>query len=137
MIGPKASKLTKAETRRLELASRHTLRDRDPWCVMCGAGGELTVDHRLNRSQGGTWDMWNLQRLCGDGTRGCHGWVTGNPASAVAQGFAVPAGRDPRLVPARRREAGGLVWVLYLPGGSVRRLSAAEAAELRAAYGVR
>lgn len=33
-------------------------------CANCGAGGRLTLDHRIPLSRGGTWKRGNLQLLC-------------------------------------------------------------------------
>ena len=55
--------------------------------------------HRRRRSQGGTWSPVNGLLLCGDGTRGCHGWLTAHPAEAAAGGWEVPSWLDPEAVP--------------------------------------
>jgi len=40
--------------------------DRDGWkCVECGAHDNLTVDHIIPLSKGGTDDLANLQTMCG------------------------------------------------------------------------
>lgn len=57
-------------------------------CVRCGRLAE-SVDHKLPRSRGGTHDLFNLQAMCGDGVRGCHGWKEANPQAAVESGFGV------------------------------------------------
>jgi hypothetical protein len=63
--------------------------ERDGWsCVRCGRLAE-SVDHRLPRSRGGGHDLHNLQAMCGDGVRGCHGWKEHNPEAAQAAGFGV------------------------------------------------
>jgi hypothetical protein len=55
-----------------------TVRDRDPACVVCGAGDPLTVQHVIPRGMGGTSipiDPRLAIVLCGSGTTGCHGMV--------------------------------------------------------------
>ena len=69
--------------------SRHNLGPaRDRACVRCGARA-TNWHHRLNRSQGGPDDAFNLVPLCGSGTTGCHGWVTLHPSEAEAVGLHV------------------------------------------------
>jgi hypothetical protein len=63
-----------------------------------------TVHHRKNRSQGGTWAPSNLLHLCGDGTRGCHGWITEHPATSYIRGWSVRGFRDPNEVPVLYRD---------------------------------
>lgn len=63
-----------------------------------------TIHHRKNRSQGGTWAPSNLLHLCGDGTRGCHGWITEHPATSYIRGWAVRGHRNPSEVPVRYRD---------------------------------
>lgn len=67
-------------------------------CERCGRGGE-SDHHRKNRSQGGRWSNENIIRLCGDGTRGCHGWVTQHPSAAAEEGYHVKPWEEPALVP--------------------------------------
>lgn len=69
-------------------------------CERCGRRGE-SVHHRVNRSQGGPWSGSNCVHLCGDGTRGCHGWVGANPLAAAHDGFHVLPKTDPAAVPLR------------------------------------
>ncbi|WP_158170948.1 HNH endonuclease [Rhodococcus sp. JT-3] len=52
-------------------------------------GRAESVHHRKNRSQGGSWAPSNLLHLCGDGVRGCHGWITEHPALSYDNGWAV------------------------------------------------
>lgn len=44
------------------------LRQHRPWCEACGSQNDLTVDHIVPRSLGGTDDIGNLRVLC----RNCH-----------------------------------------------------------------
>lgn len=61
-------------------------------------GRAESVHHRKNRSQGGNWAPSNLLHLCGDGVRGCHGWITENPAASYANGWAVRGCWNPEWI---------------------------------------
>jgi hypothetical protein len=52
------------------------------------------MHHRKKRGQGGPWTPENIVALCGDGTRGCHGWCEANPAKAHATGWSVKPWED-------------------------------------------
>lgn len=67
-------------------------------CERCGKQGN-TYHHRKNRSAGGEWDCANIVFLCGDGTRGCHGWVTTHPLEASIEGFHVKPWQHPEDLP--------------------------------------
>jgi 5-methylcytosine-specific restriction endonuclease McrA len=67
-------------------------------CERCGRAGE-SDHHRKNRSQGGRWSLDNIVRLCGDGTRGCHGWVTSHPEAASLEGYHVKPWENPAFIP--------------------------------------
>lgn len=115
-FGPKQEK----QTARDEVEARRIVTERDgKTCVRCRRVGlETNGDHRLNRSQGGRWEASNGQLLCGSGTTGCHGEITGNPHAAVVQGWAVPGWAIPAEYPASRWVDTGfgtvrLAWVLY------------------------
>lgn len=70
-----------------EKMARTIVRERsENLCERCGLYG-TTVHHRKNRSQGGKWNPANCVALCGDGTRGCHGWVTMHPLQAREGGW--------------------------------------------------
>jgi len=68
--------------------------------------------HRQRRSQGGLWAPWNGLALCGDGTRGCHGRLTGDPALAAGGGWEVPSHADPAVVPVWLATTEGAGWWL-------------------------
>ena len=57
-------------------------------CVVCGGPG-TNRHERLPRGRGGPVDEFNTVVLCGSGTTGCHGLVTGNPAWATSAGLTV------------------------------------------------
>ena len=102
---------------RLPQVLRGVVYARDEWaCVRCGQGHGLSVHHRRPRGMGGTsrpeiHAMANLLTLCGDGTRGCHGWVESNRTEATRLGFLCPSWQDPADWPVNR---GGDRW--ELPG---------------------
>lgn len=83
--------------------TRAAVRERDQdTCVRCGwhvnvAGGG-SIHHRKRRKDGGH-GLANLIVLCGDGVRGCHGWVTTHPAEAREDGLIVPTWENPLEVP--------------------------------------
>jgi hypothetical protein len=90
---------------------RELVRERDrERCASCGISiydaRTWSWHHRRNRGQGGSSDPAinspaNLLLLCGDGTTGCHGYITAHPAEARAAGRSVSlnARVDPVDVP--------------------------------------
>lgn len=75
---------------------RKVIYERDDWsCLRCGVnliGRRYSIHHRFPRRMGGTRDprindVRNLVLLCGDGTRGCHGWIESNRLTALRQGW--------------------------------------------------
>ena len=69
------------------------------WCEASGLVRAQSVHHRRKRSQGGPWTASNCVHVCGDGTRGCHGWAEANPVQAGADGFSLRNGEDPARTP--------------------------------------
>jgi hypothetical protein len=70
-------------------------------CARCGvniAGRNHSIHHRVRRSQGGKNVPECLITLCGDGVRGCHGWVHQNPTEARAMGYLLLGTDDPAQV---------------------------------------
>ena len=57
-------------------------------CVRCGRQAS-NWHERLPRGRGGKRDAFNAIPLCGSGTTGCHGLVTGNPQLARDEGWTV------------------------------------------------
>lgn len=53
----------------------------DHLCARCGKPAQ-GWQHRVSAGRGGPTDRFNCVPLCGDGTRGCHGWAEANPAAA-------------------------------------------------------
>lgn len=85
-----------------ETTARRIVRERSNGiCEGCGRARAASVHHRKPRSQGGPWCPSNLLALCGDGTRGCHGWAEHHPNDARICGWRVDSHDDPTAVPAR------------------------------------
>ena len=67
-------------------------------CAGCGRS-QLTAQHRRARGMGGTTRLSighpaNGVPLCGDGTRGCHGWTERNPHAALWLGWRLAPHQD-------------------------------------------
>ena len=86
------------------------------FCERCCYGAALTVHHRKKRSQGGLWSPDNCVAVCGDGVRGCHGWIEHNPNDAADEGFHVRPWDVPDKVPLHWRKSR---WVLLLENGGM------------------
>lgn len=93
------------------------------WCEACGLVRAQSVHHRRKRSQGGPWTASNCVHVCGDGTRGCHGWAEANPLEAGAEGFVLRNGEVPTQVPILSGLHGR---VLLSDDGSIRSAGGAE-----------
>lgn len=65
---------------------------------VCRGQGE-SMHHRNKAGQGGEWQPSNILHVCGDGTRGCHGWIEANPASARRRGLWLFRGQNPATTP--------------------------------------
>lgn len=51
-----------------------------------------SYQHRKRRAQctrDELWDIANGLGVCGDGTHGCHGWITGHPAASEPLGWSL------------------------------------------------
>lgn len=73
-------------------------------CERCGLALDCSLHHRLKRSHLPRYRFWepsNCVMLCGDGTRGCHGWVEFNPKDAAVEGFHVWSHEEPAQVPVK------------------------------------
>jgi hypothetical protein len=77
----------------------------------------------VKRSHGGPWTPENIVWLCGDGTRGCHGWAEANPRAAEPGGWALPSHADPAATPIDHFVFGS---VLLTPDGMYRHQGAIE-----------
>ncbi len=49
---------------RVKRKLRNKLKKRRRRCAFCGAADNLTLDHKIPLSRGGTWAQSNLQLLC-------------------------------------------------------------------------
>lgn len=82
-------------------------------CVRCGRQAH-SWQHRVSAGRGGPTDRFNCVPLCGDGTRGCHGWAEANPVAAQAVYLDVPGsftrGRYEGPDPAYRWHYNGERW---------------------------
>ena len=87
-------------------------------CERCGSTGPGSIHHRKNRSQmhkSKHWLVSVLSYLCGNGTQGCHGLVTENPALAGEEGLWVRPWQDPAEIPVLYRGR----WAYLREDGSV------------------
>lgn len=90
----------------------------DGLCERCGSGYGQTLHHRKKRSHLPKKDQWqvsNCAMLCGDGTRGCHGWVEANPNKAELEGWHCRPWVDPELLQVRYQQR----WAWLKPDGTV------------------
>jgi hypothetical protein len=83
-------------------------------CEVCAVAYATNLHHRKNRSQGGGHDPTNLLHLCGSGTTGCHGFITGHPKLSYEYGYSVRSRLDPAAVPVRLARRG---WTVLDPAG--------------------
>lgn len=67
-------------------------------CEVCAGYSADSVHHRMK--EGRPWEPANLLHVCGDGTRGCHGWIEAHPTHARALGLWLPRGVDYTAWPA-------------------------------------
>ena len=86
-------------------------------CEVCGRRAEST-HHRKRGGMGGSKDpaahsAANLLRVCGDGTRGCHGMIESNRTASYENGRLVRQGDSPADVPVGLRHG----WVLLTEDG--------------------
>lgn len=58
-------------------------------CVRCGRQAE-SWQHRVSSGRSGPTDRFNCVPLCGDGTRGCHGWAEHHVTEARAVFLDIP-----------------------------------------------
>ena len=86
-------------------------------CEVCGRRAEST-HHRKPRGMGGSQDPAahspaNLLRVCGDGTRGCHGMIEADRTGSYGHGWLLRRGELPTCVPVLLRNR----WTLLTEDG--------------------
>lgn len=64
---------------------------REFYCVCCGRAA-TSWHHRVPEGRGGPTDRFNCIPVCGDGTRGCHGWIEHHRAEALRAYLLIPGG---------------------------------------------
>lgn len=89
--------------------------------------------HRRKVSQGGLWVPSNILDACGDGTRGCHGWVESEPTKARGLGLWLYAGGHPLVTPVFMTFRGQTDWYLLDDEGSIQWLSRRALERIRSA----
>lgn len=100
-----------------EKECRRLVADRsEGFCERCCRGGQVTMHHRKKRGQGGPWSPENIAAVCGDGTRGCHGWIENHPLLASACGWHVRPWQNPAEAPLLWR---GATWLLLTADGKM------------------
>lgn len=85
-------------------------------CVRCGRPVE-SFHHRQGRGGTDPHRPANLISSCGDGVRGCHGWIHAHPAAAMSLGLMVP--RLGILTPEDTPIHTTAGWVLLGPDGTI------------------
>lgn len=106
------------------------------WCEVrrpgvCISGWGHSTHHRLDLSlENRGWPPSRLLRTCGDGSRGCHGWITENPKQAHDEGrWALESHEKPEKTPvliASPLWPGERRWVLLDDEGGVTPTTAPE-----------
>lgn len=82
-------------------------------------GKAQTMHHRRKAGQGGPWWPTNILHVCGDGTRGCHGWIEANATRANERGLWLFNTQSPLREPVSMTWRGISSWFLLLPHGGV------------------
>ena len=80
-------------------------------CETCRSARASDYQHRVNRSQGGGWQLSNALHLCHD----CHMWIHRNPNTANKRGWHLKSWQSPAESPALL----GHAWVLLTDDGSM------------------
>lgn len=83
---------------------------------ICTALGE-SDHHRFK--PGRVWLPSNVVKTCGDGTRGCHGWIEANPTDAHLRGLWLFAGEKPPATPLIMAWRGVMDWYYLTDAGGI------------------
>lgn len=83
-------------------------------CEICGCARATNAQHRVNKSQGGSWALSNLIHVCGSGSTGCHGYIHSHPERSYANGWSVRQSMNPRHMPALLKAEHGLLQYMWL-----------------------
>lgn len=87
--------------------------------------------HRRKQGQGGADVPSNMLDACGDGTRGCHGWVEANPDKARALGLWLFGGSHSLVTPVFMTFRGFTDWFMLDDEGSAQWLSPTALSRIR------
>lgn len=80
-------------------------------------GTHDTTHHR--RKVGRIHTPSNLLAVCGDGTRGCHGWLEAHPNRAMSEGLSVSNYDDPAQISAHMRWENVRSWFVLEEDGTL------------------
>jgi hypothetical protein len=69
-----------------------------------------SMHHR--RKEGRLWNPANVLHACGDGVRGCHGWIESHPKDANEKGLWLFAGEAPAETSVHMRWENQMCWFL-------------------------
>lgn len=73
-------------------------------------GNAASMHHR--RKEGRLWNPSNILHTCGDGTRGCHGWIEAHPTLANEYGLWLFAGELPAETAVQMRWENLISWFI-------------------------
>jgi len=81
-------------------------------CEVARAGVCLGEAHSMHhrRKEGRLWNPANILHTCGDGTRGCHGWIESHPTLANEEGLWLFAGEKPETTSCHMRWENLMSW---------------------------
>lgn len=86
---------------------------------VCTGRGQ-SMHHRRKRSHAGVWLPSNILHVCGDGTRGCHGWIESHPDEANSRGLALRGNESSQFTPAIIVWRGIMDWFFLTDAGGLR-----------------
>lgn len=83
-------------------------------------GQAQSCHHRRKRSHTGMWVPSNILDACGDGTRGCHGWVESHPEQAQERGLWLIGSESPQFTPVVISWRGIIDWYILTDSGGLK-----------------